>query len=312
MNSLSLNSTCRWFKPALISILVVGACNLLNAEDRIVTLNSVSRSDSSIKVLRDEIRRSIFIIKSRRKAEELPGLKFYIYNTTRNDNFWTVLTNTSQNIDTLMTVNGLGSPGEVVPGKTLYIPNMRGILYRVKDGDTLESISKKYNIKPEYITAVNNMEHQLNPFLFIPCAEVSNLERSLFLGTGFRNPLLIGMKTSGFGTRRDPFNNRIQFHKGIDIACPRGSRIHAAREGKVVSCGFEGGYGLLVVLKHSHDYYTYYGHLSKILVKPGQEIKTGELIALSGNTGRTTGPHLHFEVRKGTKAINPGMLLRVR
>ena len=138
------------------------------------------------------------------------------------------------------------------------------------------------------------------------------MERSLFLGTGFGNPLKGGKKTSGFGTRRDPFSNRMEFHRGIDIACEPGTPIHAARKGTVVSCGYEGGYGLLVVIRHSHDYYSYYGHLSRIRVKQGDQVNAGDLIALSGNTGRSTGPHLHFEVRKGEKAINPGILLKMR
>ncbi len=127
----------------------------------------------------------------------------------------------------------------------------------------------------------------------------------MFLGTGFTHPLRIGTTTSGFGSRKDPFSDTMQFHRGIDIGCPGGSLVHAARDGKVVYTGYRGGYGLLVILQHAHDYYTYYGHLSRILVKNGSTVNMREPIALSGNTGRTTGPHLHFEVRKGGTAVNP-------
>ena len=149
-----------------------------------------------------------------------------------------------------------------------------------------------------------------NSYLFIPCAAFSNTERSLFLGVGFQFPLKKGRRTSKFGLRRDPFNNKIKFHNGIDLATPIGSKVFAARSGKVFFTGYKGGYGLLVILKHSHDYYSYYGHLSKVITKRGVEVKRGDVVALSGNTGRSTGPHLHFEVRRRSKPINPGILIR--
>ena len=84
----------------------------------------------------------------------------------------------------------------------------------------------------------------------------------------------------------------------------------AARDGRVIFTGFQGGYGNLVVIQHEHGYRSYYGHLSRPLVKVGDRVKHGAVIARSGNTGRTTGPHLHFEVRRGRMAVNPGILLK--
>ena len=115
----------------------------------------------------------------------------------------------------------------------------------------------------------------------------------------------------GSAEEENPFNRkRMQFHSGVDIACRMRTKVFAARDGKVIFAGYKGGYGRLVIVKHEHGYHTYYGHLSKTIVKPGQKVPRGKLIALSGNTGRTTGPHLHFEVRKRGRPVNPGTLLR--
>lgn len=278
--------------------------------NKIDDLKNIKLTNNQVKSLRDDIRRSIYVIKSKKNSELLPELKFYRYRAQKNDSFWTILTNVSQNIDTLMTVNSLSSPGEVETGKTIYIPNMRGILYKIQQDETVRDIARRFQIEEAYILKINNRMDPSNPYIFIPCASISNLERSLFLGTGFSNPIKTGRLTSGFGIRKDPFSDTSQFHRGIDIACHRGTKIHAARGGKIVYSGYSGGYGLLVVIQHSHDYYSYYGHLSKVLKSAGDTVDTGEAIALSGNTGRTTGPHLHFEARKGLRAVNPGLLLK--
>lgn len=108
--------------------------------------------------------------------------------------------------------------------------------------------------------------------------------------------------TSPYG-RRWIFGG-LQFHTGIDFGCPVGAPVVAAADGIINYQGWRDakGYGLQVVLKHGDDLYTQYGHLSQVLVREGQVVKQGELIAYSGNTGRGTGAHLHFEVRTGPSA----------
>jgi hypothetical protein len=207
-----------------------------------------------------------------------------------------------------MTVNALSSPQEIEEGITIYIPNMRGIVYRVRKDDTLPAIAKKFDIDKKYILHINHLKTLSKKFVFIPCGKISKLERSLFLGTGFASPLRHIRQTSGFGYRKDPFLHKMRFHKGVDLACPIGTNVFAARKGKVVFAGYRGGYGKLVILKHACNYHSLYGHLSTIKVHKGQIIKTGQRIALSGNTGRSTGPHLHFEIRKFNRPITPRIL----
>lgn len=119
-------------------------------------------------------------------------------------------------------------------------------------------------------------------------------------GTGrFMWPTTVGRLTSPFGNRWDGF------HAGVDVGASSGTPIYAADAGRVSFAGRQGNYGLLVIINHSNGYQTYYAHCSSILVKTGQQVKKGDLIARVGNTGRSTGPHLHFEVRRNGNPVNP-------
>jgi murein DD-endopeptidase MepM/ murein hydrolase activator NlpD len=111
--------------------------------------------------------------------------------------------------------------------------------------------------------------------------------------------------TSGFGVRSDPFRGGAAMHAGVDIRGPYGTPIYATADGMVGRAGRAAGYGNLVELEHGRGIQTRYGHLSSILVQPGQRVKRGELIARMGSTGRSTGNHLHYEVRLDGSAVNP-------
>jgi murein DD-endopeptidase MepM/ murein hydrolase activator NlpD len=99
-------------------------------------------------------------------------------------------------------------------------------------------------------------------------------------------------------------------HEGIDIGLPIGSSVVAAASGKIVTSGYMNGYGLVVFIEHADGYRTVYGHNSKLLFSVGDEVQQGQLIALSGNTGRSTGPHLHFEVQKNGQPMDPMKFLQ--
>lgn len=114
-----------------------------------------------------------------------------------------------------------------------------------------------------------------------------------------------GWVTSDFGSRLDPYTADRVMHAGIDIAAPHGKEIYSPSDGTVVFAGLEGGYGNVLVIDHGYGIKTRYGHLAKMLVKPGDKVKRGALIAAVGNTGRSTGPHLHYEVRVNGIPQNP-------
>ncbi len=114
-----------------------------------------------------------------------------------------------------------------------------------------------------------------------------------------------GYMTSGFGYRRDPFTGRIKFHEGLDISAPTGTPVYAPADGVVTFVGMRNGYGLTVEIKHGDRYITRYAHLSESLVRVGQRVQRGDMIARVGNSGRSTGPHLHYEVLKDGVPVNP-------
>jgi murein DD-endopeptidase MepM/ murein hydrolase activator NlpD len=119
-------------------------------------------------------------------------------------------------------------------------------------------------------------------------------------------PVKMAAFTSGYGVRSDPFRGGAAMHAGIDLAGPMGTPIYATADGQVTSAGWNsGGYGNLIKVDHGRGIETRYGHLSQILVHPGQQVKRGQLIARMGSTGRSTGSHLHYEVRIDGKPVNP-------
>ena len=121
----------------------------------------------------------------------------------------------------------------------------------------------------------------------------------------FNNPSPASDITSSFGNRLDPFLGRLALHAGIDFRAPTGTRILATAPGTVITAGKTGGYGNMVEIDHGNGITTRYAHLSTILVNAGDKITAGEAIARSGSTGRSTGPHLHYEVRVNGEAVDP-------
>ncbi len=119
-------------------------------------------------------------------------------------------------------------------------------------------------------------------------------------------PVKTAAFTSGYGVRSDPFRGGSAMHAGIDLAGPVGTPIYATADGTVFEAAYNsGGYGQLIKLNHGRGIETRYGHLSRILVSPGQQVKRGQLIGRMGSTGRSTGSHLHYEVRIDSRPVNP-------
>ena len=114
-----------------------------------------------------------------------------------------------------------------------------------------------------------------------------------------------GRLMGGFGERQDPFSGEGAYHTGVDISAPIGTQVKVSADGRVKFAGMYAGYGRLIIVSHGNGYETYYAHLSKISVTEGQELRQGEYLGDVGMTGRSTGPHLHYEVRIGNSPVNP-------
>jgi murein DD-endopeptidase MepM/ murein hydrolase activator NlpD len=121
-----------------------------------------------------------------------------------------------------------------------------------------------------------------------------------------------GQETSNFGYRHNPFTGGgVEIHPGIDFKGNIGDPVKATANGKVIFSGPKGGYGNCVILEHANNFQTLFGHLSRVLVREGQEIKAGYTIGLLGNSGRSTGPHIHYEIIHNGQKINPESFLKL-
>lgn len=198
-------------------------------------------------------------------------------------------------------------------GKKINIPTEPGIFYSIKKGDTFEGLSKRFEVDVKTIKEDNEIDRLLvGAKIFLREPKVSRYLSSFKqeyvkktnLGT-FSNPLVAMSLTSSFGSRKHPVLKKVLNHAGVDLRAKTGTRVVSAKEGVVTFAGRASGYGKLIIIKHSDGYETRYAHLSQIDVKKGQKISQNQHIALSGATGRVSGPHLHFEIRKNGKIENP-------
>ena len=153
------------------------------------------------------------------------------------------------------------------------------------------------------------VEKSIEQYNFLKSADFSRIyHRFAYQWQAHSQPSLWpvnGVLRSAFGGRTDPLSGEGAFHTGIDVSAVSGTPVHVTADGVVVSAGWSGGYGKLVVIDHGNGLETYYAHLSEFLVVPGQEVRMGQVVALSGATGRVTSPHVHYEVRVGGTPVNP-------
>jgi murein DD-endopeptidase MepM/ murein hydrolase activator NlpD len=206
-------------------------------------------------------------------------------------------------------------------------PDVVGVVHVVRKGESLGRIARAYGLSPDDLADVNGVdprELRIGDELFVPGATATRAvpppapgdptePEALARGPepepeGARPARLAwpvrGVLASRFGRRNG------QPHEGIDVAAPEGTLVTAAAAGRVVYAGRQSGYGSLVILRHGGGLLTVYAHASALLVREGERVAAGAPVARVGSTGRSSGPHLHFEVREGTRARDPLRWLR--
>ncbi len=247
-----------------------------------------------------------------------------VVSVKRGDNFWKLAKEHGVDIDTLIGANPHWNDLTARVDQKIVIPSEKGILhFTYSPGDTDELI-ETFGIEEEeivtqdlpfmYSIVSRYKKENLPVALFVRGAKPSpefmqdELASQFRLREMFRSPLG-GRFSSWYGRRTHPIFKNRSFHNGVDIAAPHGTLVGAAREGRVISTGWMGGYGKTVVIRHDNGYKTLYGHLSRILVRPGQYVTSGKIIGRVGSTGFSTGPHLHFTLWHYEKLINPMKIL---
>lgn len=229
----------------------------------------------------------------------------------RGETVWGISRRYKTKPNLILKYNKLKSPKRLNVGKKLFIPGGRalgripGTWHKVKTGDTIWELARIHNVNMVDIIRANNIKSpsrlSIGRTLFIPKSGLGEM------GSPLRRSIFI---TSGYGYRIHPISRRRCFHHGIDLRARTGTRIYAVKSGRVIFVGWKGGYGKLVIVKHSNGFTTRYGHLHKIYINHGQSVRKGTIIGSAGSTGYVTGPHLHFEIRYKGKSIDPTPYVR--
>lgn len=237
-------------------------------------------------------------------------LNIYTYVPRATEDLFAVAAAFNLPYDALATLNGWDSPSFLTPGRQILIPNKPGLFIPTEPSGPWESALSNQQRDGDSIDALVVMPGgATKSFRFFPGEKFTSDERIRFLGHVFAAPLQNIRITSGFGYRIDPFYGGTSFHSGLDLKADVGTEVFAAQRGTVEKIGSLDLYGLFIILKHDGQYETVYAHLDEIFVREGQTVGAGDRIALSGNTGRSTGPHLHFEIRKDGIPVDPSTLM---
>lgn len=207
---------------------------------------------------------------------------------------------------TILWANDIASPTKIQPGDSLVILPITGVRHIVKKGDTIASIAKKYSGDVDDILAYNQLasasDIAIGDTVMIPDGVIATPAPSKNIASTRGGTSASGSGSAGF-THPLPGSVRsqgIHGYNGVDFAAPAGTPILASASGEVIiarGSGWNGGYGLYVVLKHGNGTQTLYAHMSRLAVSTGVRVSAGQIIGYVGNTGRSTGNHLHFEVR---------------
>lgn len=184
---------------------------------------------------------------------------------------------------------------------------------------TIDSILSALDItpSPQSVAVEDTSQNKGGPFTKVSTKSFESLILKVDQDLQIIRPIPLGYPvkakriSSGFGRRIDPINSQSGFHDGIDLSGKMGSEIKATADGKVIERGHNNTYGKYIKINHGNDFMTMYAHNSKIIARKGTEVKRGDIIALLGNTGRSTGPHLHYEVRHKGRPINPAKFINI-
>lgn len=247
-------------------------------------------------------------------SEEEAGreLRVFVHVVAPGENITSIAAKYGIEKETILAANDLPNADRVYVGQKLTILSTDGAIHTVKQGESLWEIARLYRTDLDAIVATNAIS---NPNRLRPSQElIIPGQVAASIGSSIRSEQLVSADGRLLRAFSWPVRGRIsssygprwgRMHHGIDIAVNTGTQVRAAARGRVSFAGWNGGYGYLVVIDHGNGVETRYAHNSKILVSVGQYVSRGQVVARSGNTGNSTGPHLHFEIRHRGNSVNP-------
>jgi len=242
---------------------------------------------------------------------EFPPLRLFSYEPGEQMDLLALSARLNLPYDCIATLNGLDNPADIRSLKIVLIPNQPGIFVWESPASSFQEIvaSVTANTREGALAIRLEKDGRLHQLRFYRGEGFTPVERAYFLNILFRFPLPFGRLSSGYGMRDNPFSGDSEFHKGIDLAAPLGTEVIAARDGAVAQLGFDPILGKMIIVDHEAGYQTIYGHLAEIHVQLNDEVRSGMIIGTVGTTGYSTGPHLHFEIRRRGASRDPAPLL---
>lgn len=235
---------------------------------------------------------------------------FYLYRALQTDDLLSLASRLSIPYETIATLNRISATDQKIGDTLLYLPTCAGLFIAEKPSGSYEVLLQK-EYSPHLSKAKYKYKIGGRTYYFLSNMRFSPTTRAFFVDTTMKLPLDSSILTSDYGYRVSPISNKWKFHSGVDLAAPQGTGIYACKRGKVTTTGYNSTYGNYIILLHTNGMTSVYAHLSKILVKQGQDVAAGDVIGNVGSTGASTGPHLHFEIRVNGSPTDPGKLISI-
>jgi murein DD-endopeptidase MepM/ murein hydrolase activator NlpD len=299
----------------LISILLLFPTAITVLFAQYPEIRTLDRSDPLFFQMQGELE-SFYRTAAKTGEKEYPPVSLFSYKPKKGEDLFALAARLSVAYDALVTLNGAETRELFERKADILVPTQPGTFVRDPPQTQMEELmlSQRMQLKlPSQVLSVrlpgNGSAMKLR---FFPGDSFTELERLFFLRVLFAFPVARGQISSSYGTRADPFTGYQRFHNGVDIAAAVGTDVVAAQDGSVTETGNDESLGNYVVLSHANGYRTVYGHLSVVSVKSGEKVSKGLPIGKVGLTGKTTGPHLHFEIRENGDSKDPMSLMNVR
>ena len=234
------------------------------------------------------------------------NLSIYSYIVKEDDDLFSIAARCNIPYETIATINRIPYVDSLSVGQKLYLPTVKGIFLARKVCEPLEFLLKTRYAEDVYKSIFIDTAE----FRFVPNERLSGTERLFFTDSSMITPIEDGIISSNFGMRESPFSGDQKFHKGVDIAAPLGTHVFASKGGFVAVAEYNHSvYGNYVIIQHDNNTQSLYAHLDTISVKTDDICVKRQVIGTVGTTGMSTGPHLHFEIRIGTRVENPVLII---
>ena len=278
-------------------------------------IGTLDRSDPLFFQMQGELE-AFYKTAAKPAVTDFPPVSLFQYRIKKGDDLFSLAARLNVAYDGLATLNGAETRDVFERKAVILVPSQPGTFVRDPPQTQMEEMMLSQRLQAKVPCQVLTVRQPGNDrglaFRFFPGDSFTNLERLFFLRVLFAFPVARGSISSPFGSRTDPFSGYLSFHNGVDIAAAIGTDVMAANDGTVSEAGSDGTLGNYIVLSHANGYRTVYGHLSVVNVKTGEKVAKGMTIGKVGLTGKTTGPHLHFEIRENGGARDPLSMMNIR